>query len=257
MWYDVRCIGARECLRACAENALSLTPQGMQIDRASCTVCGKCAEACPAAAIQVIGREFTPADLMALLVKDRAFYETSGGGITFSGGEPMQQVDFLCGVLPRCKDAGLHIALDTCGAVAWERYARVLSLVDLVLFDLKIIDPTRHQAATGVSNEIILENARRIAGDGKPMWIRTPIIPGFTDDRANIEALALFIRKALPTVERWDLVAYTNLGRPKYHRLDLPYALEEAALLARCEMESLWRVAVGTVPAARWSGATR
>jgi len=257
MWNDVRCIGARECLRACGENALALTPQGMQIDRARCTVCGKCAEACPAAALEVIGKAWTADDLLTRLLKDRAFYETSGGGITFSGGEPMQQFDFLCEVLPRCKEAGLHVALDTCGAVAWERYARVLPVVDLFLLDLKIMDPARHQAATGVSNEIILENARRIADAGKTMWIRTPIIPGFTDDLANIEALAHFISKALPTVERWDLLAYTNLGKPKYHRLDLPYALENAALFTRDEMESLWHTASGIVPAARWSGATR
>jgi pyruvate formate lyase activating enzyme len=257
MWYDVRCIGARECLRVCAENALSLTPQGMRIDRARCTVCGKCSNACPAVALEVIGREYTPADLMSILLKDSVFYETSGGGITFGGGEPMQQFDFLCEVLPRCKNAGLHIALDTCGAVAWERYVHLLPMVDLVLLDLKIMDSARHRAATGVSNEVILENARRIAGAGKPLWIRTPIIPGFTDDSANIEALAVFICGALPTVERWDLLAYSNLGRLKYHRLDLPYVLEDAALLSRDKMESLWRVAVDTVPAARWSGATR
>ena len=257
MWYDLRCIGARECLRACPEHALALTPQGMQIDRTLCTVCGKCAEACPAAAFEVIGKARTADDLMAHLLKDRAFYETSGGGITFSGGEPMQQADFLCEVLPRCKDAGLHVALDTCGAVAWERYERVLPMVDLVLLDLKIMDPARHRTATGISNEIILENAQRIADAGKPMWIRTPVIPGFTDDAANINALAHFISQMLPTVERWDLLAYTNLGKPKYARLDLPYGLKDAALLTKDEMESLWQIASGIVPAARWSGATR
>ncbi len=257
MWYDVRCVGARECLKACAENALALTPQGMQIDRARCTLCGKCADACPAAALEVIGKEWTPDALMEQLLKDKVFYETSGGGITFSGGEPMQQVDFLCEVLPRCQDAGLRVTLDTCGAVAWERYARVLPFVDLVLLDLKIMDAARHQAATGVSNEIILDNARRIADAGKTMWIRTPVIPGYTDDRANIEAIARFIRDALPTVERWDLLAYTNLGKPKYHRLDMPYALEDTALFTHDEMEALWRVAAEIVPVARWSGATR
>jgi pyruvate formate lyase activating enzyme len=257
MWYDVRCVAARECLRVCAESALVLTPQGMQIDRAQCTVCGKCAEACPAAALEVIGKAWTVDDLMTRLLKDRAFFETSGGGITFGGGEPMQQADFLGEVLPRCKDAGLHVALDTCGAAAWERYARVLPMVDLVLLDLKIMDPARHQAATGVSNEIILENAQRIADAGKPMWIRTPVIPGFTNDPANITALARFISMALPTVGRWDLLAYTNLGKPKYHRMDQPYALEDAALVTKDEMETVWHIASDLVPVARWSGATR
>ncbi|MBI4790768.1 MAG: glycyl-radical enzyme activating protein [Chloroflexi bacterium] len=257
VWYDVRCIAARECLRVCAENALTLTPQGMRINRARCTVCGKCADACPAGALEVIGMEWNADELVRELLKDRVFFETSGGGVTFSGGEPMQQVDFLCEVLPRCQDAGLRVALDTCGAVAWERYARVLDAVDLVLFDLKIMDAARHKQATGFPNELILDNARHIANAGKPMWIRTPVIPGYTDDHVNIAAIAQFIRDALPTVERWDLLAYTNLGKPKYRRLDLAYALEDAVLLTRAEMESLRQTAAEIVPVAHWSGATR
>ncbi len=257
VWHDTRCIAARECLRACPANALALTPRGMTIDRARCTRCGQCADACPAAALEIIGKEWNAEELVAELLKDRVFYETSGGGITFSGGEPMMQTDFLCEVLPRLQDAHLHIALDTCGAVSPERYQRVLDWIDLALFDLKIIDCERHRAATGVGNELILNNARLLSRRGVPMWIRTPIIPGYTNDHANIEAIARFIRAELPTVERWDLLAYTNLGKPKYHRLDLPYALENAPLLTREEMESVWRVAHDIVPVARWSGATR
>ena len=257
MWYDVRCIGARECLRACTEDALALTPEGMRIDRVRCSVCGACAQACPAAALEVIGRRWTLDALMDELLKDQVFYETSGGGITLSGGEPMMQVDFIADLLPRCKQAGLHVALDTCGAVAWERYERVLPQVDLVLLDLKLMDVERHKGATGIPNDIILENARRIAASGLPMWIRTPVIPDYTSDPDNIRSIGCFIREALPTVERWDLLAYTNLGKPKYHRLDLPYQLEDAPLLTRAEMETLWQTATELVPAARWSGATR
>jgi len=266
MWHDVRCIGAWECLRVCPvgqddflphKRALTLTPSGMKIDRELCTVCGACAQACPAAALEVIGRRWTPDELMNELVKDQVFYETSGGGITFSGGEPMMQADFLCQALPSCKGARLHVALDTCGAVAWERYERVLPWVDLVLFDLKLMDTGRHQSATGISNDIILENARRISALGKPMWVRTPVIPGYTDDPDNIQAIGRFIRDELPAVQRWDLLAYTNLGKPKYHRLDLPYPLEDAPLLTQAQMESLWQTAMELVPVARWSGATR
>ena len=266
VWYDVRCIGARECLKACPESALELTAQGMRIDRQRCSVgtpyplsgvCGACVRACPAAALEVIGRRWTVDELLAELLKDQAFYETSGGGVTCSGGEPMRQADFLGELLPRCRGAGLHVALDTCGAVSWERYERVLPWVNLVLLDLKILDGAGHQAATGIHNEIILSNARQMAARGIPMWIRTPVIPGYTDNLVNIQAIGTFIRDQLPTVERWDLLAYTNLGRPKYHRLDLPYALAGAPLLARAEMESLWQAAVAIVPAAHWSGATR
>ena len=257
MWYDVRCIAARDCTQICPEEALNLTPEGMLIDRHRCTLCGECAQACPSAALEVIGQSWTPEALMMELLKDRIFFETSGGGITFSGGEPMLQVDFLTEILPLCKESDLHVALDTCGTVSWERYERVLPWVDMVLLDLKIMDAERHQQATGVSNHIILENARRLAEAGISMWIRTPVVPGYTQDDENIKAIGDFIKDNLPTVERWDLLAYTNLGRPKYHRLDIPYALEETPLLTREEMESTWQVAKELVPVAKWSGVTR
>ncbi len=119
------------------------------------------------------------------------------------------------------------------------------------------MDAARHQVATGVSNDLILKNARRFSAHGVPLWIRTPIIPNYTADPENIRARAQFIRAELSTVERWDLLAYTNLGTPKYHRLNLSYALEEAQLLTTAQMETAWRSAVEIVPVARWSGATR
>jgi pyruvate formate lyase activating enzyme len=257
VWYDVRCIGARDCLSACPVEALELTPEGMRIDRARCTACRACAEACPAGALEVIGREWTPEALFAEVNKDAVFFETSGGGVTLSGGEPMRQAEFVVALAGLCREAGLHVALDTCGAAPWEQYERILPLVGLVLYDLKIFDGERHRASTGVDNGLILENARRIAASGKPMWIRTPVIPGYTADAANVAAIGAFIASALPTVERWDLLAYTNLGQPKYHRLDRPYRLEGVPLLARAEMEALHAVALERVAVAVWSGATR
>jgi pyruvate formate lyase activating enzyme len=257
VWFDVRCIGARQCLAVCPQAALDLGPRGMWIDRARCDACGLCADACPAAALEVIGKRWSAEDLLREVLKDRAFYETSGGGVTFSGGEPMMQVDFLAEILPRCKANDLHTALDTCGAYPWDRYALVLPWVDLVLLDLKLMDNQRHQAATGMGNEVIHENARRLAAAGIPMWIRTPVIPGYTDALDDIRAIGRFIRDELPSVERWDLLAYTNLGRPKYHRLDQPYPLEETPLIGREEMVAAWEAAAALVPVARWSGATR
>ena len=257
VWYDVRCIGARDCLRACPVEALELTPGGMRIDRERCTVCGACAEACPAGALEVIGREWTVEALFGEVEKDRVFFEASGGGVTLSGGEPMVQAEFVLALGRLCREAGLHVALDTCGGVAWERYEQVLPLVDLVLYDLKVIDRERHRASTGVDNDLILDNARRIAAAGKPMWIRTPVIPGYTANAANVAAIGDFVARELLTVERWDLLAYTNLGQPKYHRLDRPYALEGVPLLTRAEMEALYAVARERVAVAVWSGATR
>lgn len=257
VWYDVRCIGARDCLRVCPEEALELTPQGMRINRQRCTACGACVQACPAGALEIIGREWTLEELLAEVQKDAIFFETSGGGVTLSGGEPMMQFEFLVAFSRLSKRAGLHVTLDTCGAVPWERYEQVLPWVDLVLYDLKIWDRERHRAATGMDNTYILENACRIAALGKPIWVRTPVIPGYTADADNLAALAEFIATELPTVQRWDLLAYTNLGQPKYHRLDRPYALEGVPLLTRAEMEALHAVAAARVPVAVWSGATR
>jgi pyruvate formate lyase activating enzyme len=236
VWHDVRCIAASLCLEACPEKALQLSPRGMQIDRQRCTACGDCAAACPSAALELIGQRWTSDALLAELLKDRVFYETSGGGVTFSGGEPMLQAPFLSSLLPHCKEAGLHVALDTCGAAAWSAYREVLQWVDLVLFDLKLIDEQRHRRSTGASNRLILDNARQIAALGLPIWIRTPVIPDFTDDRENIQAIGRFIRQD--------------------HRLDRSYLLDDAPLLTRHKMESLWQVAAEHSLLARWSGAT-
>ena len=258
VWYDVRCIGARECLAACPEGALELTPQGMRIDRERCTACDLCSEACPAAALEVIGREWTSQDLYAEVEKDRAFYDTSGGGVTVSGGEPTTQPAFLEAFLRLCRAGDIPTALDTCGHADWPVYERLLPLVDLVLYDLKFIDRERHRRATGVAPDRILENARRIARDGRPMWVRTPVVPGCTDDADNVAALASYIRDELPTVLRWELLAYTNLGRPKYRRLDRPDPLESAELPTRDHMEGLSRLArQAGVEIVTWSGAVR
>jgi pyruvate formate lyase activating enzyme len=243
VWYDVRCIGARECLAACPQDALELTPQGMHIDRERCAPCNLCADACPSGALEVIGREWTAEDLFAEVAKDRVFYETSGGGVTVSGGEPTMQCDFLEAVLGLCRHDGIRTALDTCGHVEWGVFERLLPLVDLVLYDLKMVDRERHRAATGVYPECILENAARIAEVGVPMWVRTPVIPGHTDDEDNVGGLATYIRERLPGVERWELLAYTKLGKPKYGRLGRQYALEELEPPTKAHVERLLRVA--------------
>jgi pyruvate formate lyase activating enzyme len=258
VWYDVRCVGARECLTVCPDDALELTPEGMRLNRERCTVCGLCEEACPAGALEVIGREWTAEALYAEVAKDRAFYETSGGGVTVSGGEPVMQAEFVEALLCLCREGGIHTALDTCGHADWGIYQRLLPFVDLMLYDLKIMGRERHREATGVYPDRILENAKRIAQKGTPMWVRTPVVPGCTDDEDNIARLAVYIRDELSTVERWDLLAYTNLGQPKYCRLGLPYPLDGAELLTRAKMERLHTVALGGgADVAVWSGAVR
>ncbi|HET91798.1 MAG TPA: glycyl-radical enzyme activating protein [Chloroflexi bacterium] len=257
VWYESRCIGIRDCLAACPEGALELTPQGMHIARQRCTACGACAEACPSGALEIIGQEWTVEELLTETAKDVVFYETSGGGVTLSGGEPMQQADFITALARQCREAGISVALDTCGAAPWEDYERLLPWADLVLYDLKLWDAARHQAVTGLDNRLILDNVRRIASTGARLWIRTPIIPGYTADAENVAALGDFIAAALPAIERWELLAYTHLGQPKYQRLSRSYALEGAPLLSQAEMEALHAVAAERVERAVWTGVTR
>jgi pyruvate formate lyase activating enzyme len=257
-WHDARCIGARECLKVCPEDALELALEGMRLDRKRCTMCGLCPQACPAGALEVVGREWTAEALYAEVAKDSAFYETSGGGVTVSGGEPVMQAEFVEAFLRLCQQRGIHTALDTSGHADWVIYERLLPVVDLVLYNLKLMGREQHRLATGVYPDRMLENARRIAQKGIPMWVRTPVVPGYTDDEDNIAGLAAYIRDELSTVERWDLLAYTNLGQPKYRRLSQLYPLEGAELPTRSKMERLHTVALGGgVDVAAWSGAVR
>ncbi|MBN2026793.1 MAG: glycyl-radical enzyme activating protein [Actinobacteria bacterium] len=257
MWYGVRCIGARDCLTACPVGALELTPEGMVIDRDLCDACGRCEEACPAAALEVIGKERTVADVAAEALRDRVFYEKSGGGVTLSGGEPALQFDFSLALMEAIRGEGVHLALDTCGGVSVERLEPLVDLADLVLFDLKIMEPAAHLEHTGVPLQRVLDNARSVAEKGKPMWIRTPVIPGYTDGEENVRAVARFILDELPTVERYDLLAFNNTCDAKYRRLDMDFDLAGEALLGEDKMVLLAGVAHEEgLDIARWSGAT-
>lgn len=257
VWYDVRCIGVRECIRACPEGTLTLTPEGMIIRRERCTACGNCVEACPTAALEIIGRTWTPPSLLEEVERDRIFYEASGGGVTVSGGEPMLQAEFVAEFLRLCHESKICTALDACGYAPWNSFESLLPYTDLVLYDLKIMDPKRHRTVMGGSLDLILENARSLASAGKSMWIRTPIIPGYTDDEANIAAIADFIFSQLPIVERWDLLAFNNLCVSKYRRLGRPFPLAGVPLVSKERMEALVRMARERgVECAVWSGAT-
>ncbi|MDI6857433.1 MAG: glycyl-radical enzyme activating protein [Dehalococcoidia bacterium] len=258
VWYEARCIGARECLAACPHQALTLTPEGMLVDRQRCDACGDCIEACPAAALEVIGKRRTVGEVTEVALRDRVFYGTSGGGVTLSGGEPSMWGEFAAALMRSLRSEGVHIALDTCGGVSWRRLAPLVELADLVLYDLKIMDEDRHQRHTGIPLDLVLENARRIAAAGKPMWVRTPVIPGYTDDDENIRRVARFIRDELPTAGRYDLLAFNNTCAGKYQRLGRDFPLAREALLTDQKMEHLAELARAEgLSFVRWSGMTR
>jgi pyruvate formate lyase activating enzyme len=190
------------------------------IDRDTCSGCGACVEVCPNRARRLAGRYMTQDEVLSEVLPDRAFYKNSGGGVTLSGGEATSQFVFSLALLKECKEQGLHTVLDTCGYVAGEKMERLLEYVDLVFFDIKCKDAEKHRKATGLSNDLILENAKRVARL-KPMKIRVPLIPGFNDSEDEIKAIAEFVKSELGTKEI-DLLAYNNLGEAKFEHLDKP-----------------------------------
>jgi len=243
MWYDVRCIGARDCLGACPEDALELTPGGMAIDREICSGCGACAEACPAAAMELIGKHWTREQLLEEVLRDSAFYENSGGGVTLSGGEPLLQHKFTTGFIEACSDAGLHVALDTSGYASPDIFEPAALAADMVLIDIKHTVQDRSLELTGVPIEPILRNARALGQMDKTVWVRTPVIPGATEDDENIRAISAFIAKNMPNCERYDILPYSNLCISKYDRLDIEFAHRETPLVSQERMEQLKSIA--------------
>jgi pyruvate formate lyase activating enzyme len=181
-------------------------------------------EACPTGALQGVGERIEPADLVQSVLRDRIFFDESGGGVTISGGEPLVQAAFVTDVLRLLRAEGVHTALDTCGYGRWPELRDAAEHASLVLYDLKLMDPARHKAATGVSNEMILDNLRALAGVHPAIWIRVPVIPGVNDDDGNMEATAEFVH-SVPGVRQVDLLPYHPTGEAKFARLGMDYAL--------------------------------
>jgi pyruvate formate lyase activating enzyme len=245
-WFSSRCIGCRSCEDACPRACIRLTDEELRIDRTRCDGCGACAAACPSNALEILGRTVSVDALARELVRDRAYYESSDGGVTLSGGEPLAQPDFTAALVRSLKDLGIATAVDTCGFASMDGIARILPDVDLILYDVKAIDPGVHRILTGRTNEIILRNllqiqAMRQARNGGPrLWIRTPLIPGATATEANLHAIGSFLAQSMDgMLERWELCAFNNLCRDKYRRLGIAWAYAETPLMRRGELDAL------------------
>jgi len=214
-----RCLNCGACSNACSVVEGGAVPAGEPWDRSSCTRCGSCVEACPADARELAGIEYEVGDVVDILERDRVFFDASGGGVTFSGGEPLAQAEFLIECLRECRRRRLETAVDTCGLAPREILLDVARLTDLVLYDLKHIDPVRHRAETGADNRAILENLRALSDGQAEVWVRIPLIPGFNDESANIEATGAFLAD-LPRRHRVFVLPYHGIADGKRRRLE-------------------------------------
>ncbi len=266
-WFATRCLDCGTCLETCPNDCLMMTDEGLVINRTQCQMCGACSEACPAGAIEALGKTVTADDLIIELLKDRAFYEKSSGGVTLSGGEPTLQADFSEALLRGLKEEGIATALDTCGMCTTQTLERLLPFTDLVLYDLKLFDSEQHRKYAGQPNTRILSNLLYVRDfirkQTQPidLWIRTPLIPGATATEENLAAVGKFIASHLDgSVTRWELCAFNNLCRDQYTRLGMEWDFAQTPLMTAEEVGHYLQAAErsGVNPEIiRASGATR
>ena len=208
------CIGCGDCFKACSFHMIDESGAHI-IDRPRCTACGKCADGCFAKALTIVGKDVPTDKVMEDILTDKMYYEQSGGGVTFSGGECMIQPEFLAELVSLCKKEGIHVAVDTAGNVPYSTFEKVDA--DLYLYDLKAVDAELHKELVGVDNKLILENLKRLSDDGKRIWVRIPFVPGCND--GEIPAMAEVLRTI--NAEKIELLPYHRLGEGKYDSLGL------------------------------------
>ncbi|HYK91184.1 MAG TPA: glycyl-radical enzyme activating protein [Acidobacteriota bacterium] len=222
---EARCRLCGDCVRACPNRATRGENVGIHYDFDACKLCGACVEACPSHARQIVGTRMSVPEVMAEVLKDRIFYDESGGGVTFSGGEPLMQPRFLKSLLIACRSQGVPTAVDTCGFGSRDFLMSIAPLTDLFLYDLKAIDDAKHLMYTGVSNASILDNLSALGQVHSNIWIRIPYVPELNDDDGQLEATARFVA-SIPGVRQANLLPYHKTAVHKFRRLGRSFKLE-------------------------------
>jgi pyruvate formate lyase activating enzyme len=237
MFFEYKCMHCQTCVRVCPTDLITFENNTQIINRQICNYCADCSSACPTEAIKLVGREVTVKELIKEVEKDTLYYDNSGGGVTFSGGEPLFQHQFLKEALMECKRRDLHTTLDTSGYASKEIFSSLVDYVDLFLYDLKLADDEEHKKYTGVSNKLIKDNLRMLIdeGRGKDIVLRFPVIPRITDTEKNVDGLVDFV-SSLKGVYEINLLPYHDISE-KYKRLGKEYKMtvQEAPLPAKLE----------------------
>lgn len=240
-YYPEYCIDCGLCETVCENNAIR-ADHTERIDRKHCLRCGACAEICPSEALQVVGTPYAVDDLAALILRDRAFYRHSGGGVTLSGGECTLYPDYLEALLKALKSANIHVVIETCGHFSYETvHRRILPYVDLLYLDIKFANPRMHKRYTEKDNRLILNNTKRLLSNGKvPISIRIPLIPGVTATRRNLFDIADFLIRM--NVRQAAVLPYNPLGQEKWKRIGKPKPDLPERLMSQDEIEELKRI---------------
>lgn len=222
LYYEDRCTLCGDCISTCQQGAIGLDAGRLVLDQSLCIGCGDCVNACPNGARELAGREMSVEQIISEVVSDTLFYEESGGGVTLSGGEPLMQAKFARDIAARCHELDIHTALDTSGYASEEALIKVADVIDLFLYDIKVVDDTVHLAHTGVSNRSILHNLRVLDEMRKRIWIRFPLLPGVNDDGRSLSDLVDLLAP-LRAVEAIQVLPYHQAGAGKYRRLGREY----------------------------------
>lgn len=241
-FFPERCIGCGMCTERC-ENGAHAMLNGVHVYmRDRCTACGRCTETCYAGGVVHVGKVMKVDEVMAEIRQDAAFYASSGGGVTLSGGEPLLQIDFAQALLKACRAEGMHTAIETAAHFPWRRIEAILPFVDLVMMDIKHIDSARHREVTGAPNERILDNARRLGEQPQQLIVRTPVIPGVNDSEDVIRAIASFVA-TLPNVVHYELLPFHPMAQSKYESFGLDYQAAHLSAPSKTHMTALAEVA--------------
>ncbi|BBB92075.1 MAG TPA: glycyl-radical enzyme activating protein [Methylomusa anaerophila] len=252
MLYDKdKCSLCGQCARHCQVKAISITNGKILFDPHKCRLCKVCIDVCSNNAREIAGEEYSVAELMREIEKDRPFYEQSGGGVTLSGGEAMVQIDFVAELVATCRERGIAVAIDTCGQAPTENFLRIMEYVDIFLYDIKLLDPARHRDYTGQDNRLILDNLKVLSDQGANINLRLPLLAGVNDGPDHICRVIRLIQNF--NISSINLLPYHDIGQGKYRKLardypaegfDKPPAARVAEIKAAFEQEN-YQVKIG------------